>query len=244
MGPADPYRRLPSHRFRLDRQRQPVRDPRTQAPARRRHPSGADPASSGRALLRQHLARHGIAADGRLFRGSRGGMLSESVYGRVWHAARAAALDPDLAATPVARRPYDLRHAALSLWLSATRAPAEIAARAGNSVRVLHSTYTHCIDGHSQVVSQQIERVLSHSRVAAGGPPVAQEFPDTSPVCRPLYVRAQLSTMGAGRTQQDSPAPRNGHRQASELRKRLATKNGMTDVTDQPRQRLQACDLR
>ncbi len=32
-------------------------------------------------LLRQHLHRFGVTPDGRLFRGTRGGMLSESVYG-------------------------------------------------------------------------------------------------------------------------------------------------------------------
>src|SRR6266852_2546234 len=68
----------------------------------------------------------------------RGGMLSESVYGRTWHTARQAALGPELAATALARRPYDLQHAALSLWLNASGAPAEVAARAGNSARVLH----------------------------------------------------------------------------------------------------------
>jgi len=40
------------------------------------------------------LGRIRTAADGRLFRGDRGGMLSESVYGRAWHAARRAALGP------------------------------------------------------------------------------------------------------------------------------------------------------
>jgi integrase len=73
-----------------------------------------------------------------MFRGTRGGILSESVYGRTWHAARQSALGPELAATALVRRPYDLRHAALSLWLDATGAPAEVAARAGNSARVLH----------------------------------------------------------------------------------------------------------
>ena len=67
-------------------------------------------------MLCQHLGDHDTTPDGRLFRGARGGILSESVYGRVWHAARQAALGPDLAATALARRPYDLRHAALSLW--------------------------------------------------------------------------------------------------------------------------------
>ena len=79
-------------------------------------------------MLRSHLRESGTAPDGRLFRGARGGMLSESVYGRAWHAARQAAFGPELAATVLARRPYDLRHAALSLWLNASGAPAEVAA--------------------------------------------------------------------------------------------------------------------
>ena len=87
-------------------------------------------------------------------------MLSESVYGRAWHAARQAALGPELAATALARRPYDLRHAALSLWLNAGSAPAEVAARAGNSTRVLHEVYLHCTDSKEDLVSQRIEDAL------------------------------------------------------------------------------------
>lgn len=60
-------------------------------------------------MLRQHLHAFGTAPDGRLFRGTRGGMLSESAYGRAWHAARHAALGPGLAATALVRRLYDLR---------------------------------------------------------------------------------------------------------------------------------------
>jgi integrase len=107
-------------------------------------------------MLRQHLRQFGTTPDGRLFRG---GMLSESVYGRAWHTARRAALGPELAATPVARRPYDLRHAALSLWLNATGEPAEVAARAGNSV--LHEVYLHRIDSPDDIVSQRIEDALN-----------------------------------------------------------------------------------
>jgi integrase len=62
------------------------------------------------AMLRSHLRESGTAPDGRLFRGTRSAMLSESVYGRAWHTARQAALGPELAATTLARRPYDLRH--------------------------------------------------------------------------------------------------------------------------------------
>jgi hypothetical protein len=80
--------------------------------------------------------------------------------GRAWHAARQAALGPGLAATALARRPYDLRHAALSLWLNAAAAPVEVAVRAGASARVLHEVYLHCTDGQDDAVSQRIEAAL------------------------------------------------------------------------------------
>jgi hypothetical protein len=111
-------------------------------------------------LLRQHLREHGTSPHGRLFRGARGGILSETTYGRAWRAARQIALGPHLAATPLARRPCDLRHAALSLWLNATSAPAEVAARAGTSVHVLQDAYAHCIDGRDDLINQQIEDAL------------------------------------------------------------------------------------
>ena len=75
------------------------------------------------AMLRAHHTAYGTAADGRLFRGTRGGPLSGSRYGRAWQSARTLALGPELAATGLARRPYDPRHAALSLWLSAVETP-------------------------------------------------------------------------------------------------------------------------
>jgi integrase len=99
------------------------------------------------AMLRYHYRCYGTAPDGRLFRGTRGGLLSESSYGRTWHAARTLALGPAAVTSTLARRPYDLRHAALSLWLSAGAAPAQVAQRAGHSVTTLLAVYTHCIDG-------------------------------------------------------------------------------------------------
>ncbi len=124
-------------------------------------------------MLRTHYQQHGAAPDGRLFQGTRGGLLSESVYGRTWHQARAIALGPDLAATGLARRPYDLRHAALSLWLTAGGDPAQIARRAGHSVAVLLAVYTHCIHGHDDTLNQQIDNA----------PRPAPAAPRTSP-CR------------------------------------------------------------
>jgi len=118
-------------------------------------------------LLRGHRADHGTPADGLLFHGTRGALLSESVYGRAWHHARAIALGPGLAATLLARRPYDLRHAALSLWLNAGGEPAQVAARAGNSVHVLLTVYTHCIHGHDQLLNQHIAAALQPPAAAA-----------------------------------------------------------------------------
>ena len=64
---------------------------RSQAPPRRRIRVVPIPPVLVR-MLCHHLGDHGTTPDGRLFRGARGGMLSASVYGRVWHAARRAAL--------------------------------------------------------------------------------------------------------------------------------------------------------
>jgi integrase len=69
-------------------------------------------------ILREHLDRFGAGSDGRLFRSLNGGVVSSSTYFRVWDEARGYALTPAQAASPLARRPYDLRHAAVSLWLS------------------------------------------------------------------------------------------------------------------------------
>ena len=83
--------------------------------------------------------------------------------GRAWHAARTLALGPELAASGLARRPYDLRHAALSLWLNAGGDPAQIAARAGHSVAVLLTVYSHCIHGQEDLLNQKISQVLEPS---------------------------------------------------------------------------------
>jgi len=142
----------------------------------------------------------GCAADGRLFRGARGGPLSESLYGRIWHQARAAAMPEDGTGTQPVRRPFDLRHAALSLWLASDAPPAEVAARAGHSVHVLLSTYAHCIPGHDQIASQHIEQALRPShwpRLAHKNPRGRQDF-------RPSCVRA---TAGLNGTQLDLKPP-------------------------------------
>jgi integrase len=112
------------------------------------------------ALLCEHVQRHGVAPDGRLFRGLHGGPLSQSVYERWWKLARHEALTPAQIASPLARRPYDLRHAAASLWLNSGVPATEVAHRLGHSVAVLLRVYANCIDGGDDTNNQRIEDAL------------------------------------------------------------------------------------
>ena len=111
-------------------------------------------------LLRAHLKRYGTSPDGRIFRTARGGILQDSAYSADWAAARAAALTPAQHASPLARRPYDLRHAAVSLWLNSGVPATEVARRAGHSVAVLLKIYAHCIDGQADAANKRIADAL------------------------------------------------------------------------------------
>jgi integrase len=111
-------------------------------------------------LLRAHLKEYGTSPDGRLFRTARGRPLQDSAYSAVWQAARSAAFTPAQQASPLARRPYDLRHAAVSLWLNSGVPATEVARRAGHSVAVLLKVYAHCIDGQADNVNKRIADAL------------------------------------------------------------------------------------
>ena len=112
-------------------------------------------------LLHRHVLEHGLAPDGRLFRGLHGGPLSESVYDRWWKMARSRGLTPAEAASPLARRPYDLRHAAASLWLNAGIPATEVARRLGHSVSVLLRVYANCIHGADTGLNDRIGEALT-----------------------------------------------------------------------------------
>jgi integrase len=113
-------------------------------------------------LLRQHLQEFGTAADGRLFHTRRGGVLG-SAYTDTWAAARTLALTPDQVLSPLANRPYALRHAAVSLWLNAGVPATEVADRAGHSVEVLLRVYAGCIHGGETVSNHRIDVALHES---------------------------------------------------------------------------------
>ena len=139
----------------------------------RRAPAASDASSSTAPPKKsaQYPSRHhspscsastspSTAPDGRLFRGEAGGLLSDTVYGRAWDKARHKALTKAEAASPLAERPYDLRHARLSTWLNAGVDPTQVAEWAGNSVAVLLRVYAKCISGHDTIARQRIEDAL------------------------------------------------------------------------------------
>ncbi|MFB9830958.1 hypothetical protein [Actinoallomurus acaciae] len=66
-------------------------------------------------IPRTHIAEFGTAEDGRLFHSERGKIIGSTSYGRVWADAWAYGLSPERVASPIARRPYDPHHAAVSL---------------------------------------------------------------------------------------------------------------------------------
>jgi integrase len=115
-------------------------------------------------FLRHHIEWYGTAPDGRLFRTSTGGTVPNSHYSRLWQHARTAVLTPAEVESPLAARPYDLRHAAASLWLNAGVVTTEVARRLGHSVAVLLKVYANCVDGQGEIANDRIEAALSGQR--------------------------------------------------------------------------------
>ncbi len=111
-------------------------------------------------LLREHLAQSGASPDGHLFSGVRGGELATVTYRRAWIRARQDALTAAEQASPLARRPYDLRHACLSTWLNGGVYPTQVAEWAGHSVDVLLRIYAKCVVGQDELAKRRISEAL------------------------------------------------------------------------------------
>ena len=113
-------------------------------------------------ILRDHLAQFATAPDGHLFSGVRGGELPAITYRRGSKLARRLSR----------RRSKSLPwHAALSLWLNATGAPAEIATRGGDCMRVLQHVHTCAAGGCSWpagFVEADAERSVRMVRARSG----------------------------------------------------------------------------
>ena len=122
-------------------------------------------------ILRHHLDTFTCGLDGRLFvtrtgegrhpvAGGFAGPVSGSSYGGTWRKARVAAMTTAEAASPLARRPYDLRHACVSLWLNAGVPATQVAEWAGHSVAVLLRVYAKCIAGQEDSARQRVDAAL------------------------------------------------------------------------------------
>ncbi|ASR34027.1 integrase [Prauserella marina] len=111
--------------------------------------------------LHTHLTSFGTAPDGRLFRGTRdGGRIGSTTYGRVWATARERVFTAEVLAGPLGKRPYDLRHACVSTWLTGGVEPTRVAKWAGHSVAVLLKVYAKCLDGGEAAARDRVERAL------------------------------------------------------------------------------------
>jgi len=87
---------------------------------------------------------------------------------RVWDQARRESLSPLLYSSPLARRPYDLRHAAVSLWLNAGVPATHVAEWAGHSVNVLLRVYAKCIYGQDEAARQRVQAALADAHITDG----------------------------------------------------------------------------
>ena len=112
------------------------------------------------AILGAHIGTFGVAPDGRIFSSDRGHPVASTAISDVWAEARTLALTPAQVTSPLAGRPYDLRHAAVSLWLAAGVPPPRVAERAGHSVEVLLRVYAKCLDDGDDIANTRIDAAL------------------------------------------------------------------------------------
>ncbi len=114
------------------------------------------------ALLHQHLDKFASTSDGRLFVGERATHhLPAFTVNRTWARARATVFGDRAGSLPIAARPYDLRHAAVSTWLKSGIGPTQVAEWAGHSVDVLLKIYAKCIDGDLESNRRRIDSALA-----------------------------------------------------------------------------------
>jgi integrase len=111
-------------------------------------------------LLRRHLEEIGLGPDKRIFWGARGGVLPTCTYHRAWHKARKAVLTDEQYRSPLAKRPYDLRHACVSTWLNGGVPATQVAEWAGHSVEVLLRTYAKSLVGQYDTAKLRITAAL------------------------------------------------------------------------------------
>ena len=185
-------------------------------------PSGRSPSRpSSSQLLRAHLQQFGAAPDGRLFRSENGTPLQPSTWWQVWQKVRATSLTPGQLASPLMKRPYDLRHSGVTWRLNSGVPATEVAAWAGHSVEMLMRVYARCVDR----ARARLDRPHGRRPAPRGGPvtwaamgrgrvwgaesvirrhPVACRVRGCQPAVRVPAGQARIDADSTRRPQQDS----------------------------------------
>ncbi|MET8756858.1 tyrosine-type recombinase/integrase [Lentzea sp. NPDC004782] len=118
-------------------------------------------------IVYEHVDEFGTGPDGHLVVAPRGGRIGSSTYCRIWDQARTAAFTASVAASLLAKRPYDLRHACVSFWLNAGVEATRVAEWAGHSLAVLLRVYAKCIDGGERSARQRVQDAFGRPPMAA-----------------------------------------------------------------------------
>ena len=130
---------------------------------------GTHPAAAGKASARPS-PRFPRRARRRIFARVQGGELASITYRRPWAKARHDTLSAAEAASPLAGRVYDLRHACVSTRLNGGIPPAQVAEWAGHSVAILLKIYAKCLDGQDDIAKRRIEEALGDPATAPSRP--------------------------------------------------------------------------
>ena len=113
-------------------------------------------------LLRDHISLFG--SDGLVFRSERGNPIQASTWWQVWQKVRKASLTGEQLASPLMRRPYDLRHSGVTWRLNSGVPATQVAEWAGHSVEVLTRVYARCVTGMEDVWISRMDNTLRGDR--------------------------------------------------------------------------------
>jgi integrase len=112
-------------------------------------------------ILNDHISTFAVRPGDKLFRSAAGGPTHGTTYARIWRTVRQDVFTDAQRAGPLAKVPYQLRHAAVSLWLNAGVPAPQVAEWAGHSVHVLMKVYAKCLDDQEDAARHRIEAALA-----------------------------------------------------------------------------------
>lgn len=84
-------------------------------------------------------------------------MPSDSTCRSMLKRAKKIAFSDGECKSPVAKTPYDFRHACITRWLNALIPVADDAKWSGNSPAIIHRKYEHCVDAQLHRLQSLIE---------------------------------------------------------------------------------------